>query len=182
MKFAASILTIALTSFAGSASAQSANAEVAYGHVIQCVKETRARGSYDILSIEGVPVVAASYGGSQRGAHNVNDCLKDKYHTQPGIAATARRRSVETVAASKDYCARLYNRKPGEAFVLGAGASLLGGAVGAGIHAEVVTQRFQKCARLHRGGNTAGRYVKKSSFGCDRISGVMQGGTGYCIE
>lgn len=149
--------------------------------VAQCAAETRASGSFAVVVQAPVPQVAAAAGATQRGARDVNDCLEDKYQTQPGFDGVTF--GGETVVATgrpitRSQCERLFTRGRGEAFARGFGASLLGGAIGAGIHSATLTENFQRCV-------AGGRIVLAGGYGnrgCGYGRTILVGGSGYCLR
>lgn len=156
----------------GAASAQRvASAETL---VAQCAAETRARGSFVLVVEAPLPQVAGATGATLRGARDVNDCLQDKYQTQfvgATIVATGGQ-----VTQSK--CEQLFNRGRGDAFARGFGATLLGGAIGAGIHGATLTANFQRCL-------DGGHFVRAGGYGyrgCGYGQATMVGGSGYCLR
>ncbi|WP_299353967.1 hypothetical protein [uncultured Shimia sp.] len=79
------ILTTALVfAVAGIAGKTFAMDNSAIQAVRSCMSETRAPGSYAMSTADAVPTVITASGGSERGAHNVNDCLQDRYSVQYG--------------------------------------------------------------------------------------------------
>ncbi|THH36019.1 hypothetical protein E4Z66_13210 [Aliishimia ponticola] len=58
------------------------------GQVLNCTARVHAPGSYEVIrSSATVPSVQPAFGGTIRGAANVNDCLRDIYQVQYGAAA-----------------------------------------------------------------------------------------------
>jgi hypothetical protein len=77
MKYTAISALLAYATLAGAASASTAQ-----DITNQCIVETRAGGAFSVSSSGGVPQVSAGEGATLSGAHNVNDCIKDKYAVQ----------------------------------------------------------------------------------------------------
>ena len=170
----------AATGFATIASASTADVAVQ-----NCIRETRAPGSYSVVGGGSLPVVAPASGATQASAAAVNDCLLDKYQEQfAAVPAAPTVRTETTVPRSnQSRCQRLLNRGPGEAFVRSVGTSILVGGLGAGVHASTVTANFQRCIRSGAYGTGAvlGRgSTSVHTASCRPDGGVMQGGTMLC--
>ncbi|MGX9351247.1 hypothetical protein ACS3QZ_08595 [Shimia sp. W99] len=153
------------------------------------MKETRAPGSYAYIQTGGVPRVGAADGGTERGAHDINDCLQDRYSVQygsnAGVVRTSSGSGNEVPAASQ--CKTTRNQQKVIGGVLTAGVFAVAGATGAGalfwggVAAGVTGNReYRDC--LDRAGVTRRGSEKQEHghFVCSRSSKGMYGGSGYC--
>ncbi len=172
--------TAVFLAFAASGvSAQSAGMQTAQRFVAQCVQETHARGSYQLVADAAFPRVIGGNGATARGESDVNDCLADKYQLQPGGVRAAGTAPVPQTAQGRGLdCAEILSRRPGTAAAYSFGSAVLLGAVGASIQAGVYQRNLQTC--LARGGahgvpGATGRRTGACSGG-----NLMAGGTRYC--
>jgi hypothetical protein len=164
---------------ASGVSAQSAGMQTAERFVAQCVKETHARGSYQIVADAAIPQVIGGNGATARGERNVNDCLADKYQLQPGgVRAAAVPVPQEAGRAGSLDCAEILSRRPGTAAAYSFGSSVLLGAVGASIQAGVYQRNLQTC--LARGGAAGLPGGRRTYVGGCTPGSLMAGGTRYC--
>lgn len=85
-------LTVIFAALAGLAVTGAAHASTAQSVADQCIFETRSGGAFSLSTSGSVPQVSAGAGATASAAHNVNDCIKDKYAVQygSGTGITAR--------------------------------------------------------------------------------------------
>ena len=184
IKHAAAVAFLAVTATVSATGsfAQSGATQTAERFVAQCVKQVHARGSYVIQYGAAIPQVTAGSGATTRGASNVNDCLKDKYMTQPGLViVSAPTTAPRNTGRVRDLnCNEILNRSPGAAAGYAFGSAILAGAVGASIQAGVYQRNLQACLSRHGGGAADLRTpVRFYSGGCKQ-GGLMVGGNRYC--
>ena len=173
----------------GSVWAVQASADVAGGPVLmqqisQCVAQTGAPGSYEVTDFETVPAVAVSQGGTEIGAHNVNDCLKDSYNVQYSSGAFGLPAGEFDVMSAVGKCRDERN----STLFVGTAATtgvwlLLGGHPVGGVFWGLIfsnppaRSNFEACLLETGVYQYAGR---EFAFGCSRDSDVLHGGSQYC--
>lgn len=177
------IASLAFVGFASGAAAQSADTVTAERFAAQCIHQTRAPGSYEIVYGGLIPRVAAGRGATQRGAANVNDCLADRYQVQPNrVAAVAPAATAAEVGPDRVNCAEILSRSPGASAGYAFTSSFLFGAIGAGVQANIYQRNLQTCLAQQGGiaasvgGGRGGTFV---GGGCGGGS-LMVGGSRYC--
>ena len=98
---------------AASASAKNPNVQAAsaidnstVGLTRQCMRKVRAPGKYAVSVNRAIPDVIPDLGGTQAGAHNVQDCLHDRLDVQYRIlgTSTAQANGVVSSGASSFAC------------------------------------------------------------------------------
>ena len=155
--------------------------------VAQCVSETRATGSYELVGNKSLQVQPGD-GGTAIGARDVNDCLLDKRGVQFNSG-----KSGEIIAAnglvSAQECRRDRNGRIAVGLVLTAGVvavsgdgAIYGGIAGSAVGIRKVNRDFRECLALAGQVDADVRApLAIPVAGCRKRGGTLQNGDSICV-
>lgn len=184
-------LFAALTAMALSGPIQASAQQSLDNLVSQCVSETGAPGTYELVGKRTLQVTPAT-GGTQNGAHNVNDCLLDKRAVQFSGGKEGDAIAAQGLVPVQE-CRRDRNNRiivglaltVGTVAALGGDGAIVGGVAGSAVGIRRVNQDYRECLALAgqvnavRGGSKTHSVIPVA--GCRTDSGVLQGGSSLCV-